>query len=82
MTTARIASVNYAEGYRMEVSLQNGHEIIYNMEHKLTTARFGELAEWDVFISGKIADSGKVIRWNDRIEISLEEMMLCVADAL
>lgn len=82
MTTARIARVNYEEGYRMEVCLQNGHEIIYNMEPKLTTARFGELAEWDVFISGKIADSGKVIRWNDRIEISLEEMMLCVADVL
>lgn len=72
---ARIEDIAYEDGYRIAIFLQNGHKITYNMKPKLMTARFRELSDWEIFKFGKISDSGKSIIWNDRTELSLDEIL-------
>lgn len=78
MPGARIKKVSYMENYQLDIMLGNGHRIIYNMEPKLITARFRDLSDRKLFYAGQITDNGKVIRWNENTELSINEIMLHV----
>lgn len=60
------------DDYRLEVLLENGSSIILNLESRLQTARFGMLADKELFLSA--STDGKCIRWGNFIEISLTEV--------
>lgn len=80
MTEPRIKNVTYEKEYRISIQLQNGHGIIYNMQPKLTTARFRDLECWDIFQAGTVSDSGKSIIWNKHTELSIDEILLQIKD--
>lgn len=81
MTEVKIAEVEYEKGYWMSVRLNNGNTIRFCMEPKIVTARFRDLADWEVFHRGEISKCGRLITWNDNTEISIEEILLYVRSA-
>lgn len=82
MVTDRIKQAKYEEDYQIIILFQNGNEVIFNMKPKLVTARFHDLEDWDLFCRGKVSKCGKIIKWNDNTELSVEEIMLQVKNAL
>jgi Protein of unknown function (DUF2442). len=46
---SRIKSVTPLDGFRLEIMLDNGSEIILNLESRLHTVRFGILSDKDFF---------------------------------
>lgn len=76
MALPRINEVIYEEGYKILIILQNDKRITYDIEPKLVTARFKDLENREVFLSGKVTDAGKMIKWNENTEISIEEIIL------
>lgn len=76
MVETEIKAVEYGEEYQILVFLKNGDKLVCDMKPKLITARFRDLADWEVFCSGRIGKSGRIIKWNDNTEISVDEMML------
>lgn len=75
MTDARMKKVVFQEGYKLDIFLDNGHQIIYNLGPKLETARFQELSDWDVFTKGQLVGE-KRICWATGAELSLNEIFL------
>lgn len=75
MQNLRIDNVQYLDRYKLNISLSNGHKILFDLEPKLKTARFQELMHEEIFKRGTIVD-GKIIRWTEQVEISLEELLL------
>lgn len=74
MTDVKINHVQFLEHYRMDIALDNGHRVIYNLKPKLTTVRFKELEDWEVFSKGKIV-LGTRICWYTGVEVTLNEIM-------
>ncbi|MBF4691959.1 DUF2442 domain-containing protein [Fusibacter ferrireducens] len=60
------------EDYCIEVSLENGSRIILNLESRLKTVRFGALSDKTFF--KKATTDGSYIRWDNRVEISVNEV--------
>lgn len=75
MADTRMQEVQFQEGYRLDILLDNGHRIIYNLEPKLVTARFQELASREAFYDGYLLD-GKRICWKSGAELTLDEILL------
>ncbi len=60
------------EDYCLEVLLENGSSVILNLESRLTTVRFGMLSDKEFFY--RVTTDGSYIRWDNRIEISVNEV--------
>ena len=60
------------QDYRLEVMLDNGSSITLNLAGRLSNVRFSLLADQDFF--GRVTTDGKYIRWEDKIEISVNEV--------
>lgn len=60
------------QDYRLEVMLDNGSSITLNMAGRLSNVRFSLLADQDFF--ARVTTDGKYIRWEDKIEISVNEV--------
>lgn len=69
---SRIKSVVPKEDYRLEVQLDNGSSITLNLENRLQTVRFGILSDKQFF--KKAVTDGICIRWDNKIEISVNEV--------
>lgn len=69
-----IKSVVPKENYHLEVNLDNGSSIILNLENKLGTVRFGMLADNHFF--HRATTDGVNIKWDNKIEISINEVFL------
>lgn len=68
----QIKSVTPNDDYRLEVQLENGSSIILNMADRLNTVRFGLLEEKDFF--QRATTDGTLIKWDNKIEISANEV--------
>lgn len=68
----QIKEVTPKEGYQLEVTLDNGSIIILNLNPKLDTLRFGLLRDAAFF--GRAETNGKVISWDDKMELSASEI--------
>ncbi len=60
------------EGYCLEVQLDNGSSVILNMEKRLGTVRFGVLSDMELF--SRATTDGSYIRWDNMLEISINEV--------
>ena len=69
---SRIKSVVPKEDYKLEVLLDNGSCITLNLESRLQTVRFGMLADKQFFKTA--TTDGTYIRWDNKIEISVNEV--------
>lgn len=74
VSDVRMTGVKFLEDYRLEVYLTNGHEVIYNLQPKLVTARFKGIDEWERFSRGKIINGSRIV-WEDNMELSLDEIL-------
>lgn len=69
---SRITNIVPQEDYRLEVQLDNGSSITLNLESRLQTVRFGMLADKELF--ARATTDGSYIRWDNIIEISVNEV--------
>lgn len=69
---SRIANVTPRDNYRLEVQLDNDSSITLNLESRIHTIRFGLLADKEFF--KQATTDGCFIRWNDKVEISVNEL--------
>lgn len=60
------------DDYKLEVLLENGSSITLNLESRLQTLRFGILADKEFF--RKATTDGSYIRWDNKLEISVNEV--------
>lgn len=60
------------DDYRLEVQLDNGSSVTLNLESRLQTVRFGQLADKELF--KRAVTDGSYIRWNGKVEISVNEL--------
>lgn len=67
-----IKNVVPKENFRLEVQLDNGSIVILNMENRLQTLRFGMLSDKEFFKN--VITDGHFIFWDDKIEISINEV--------
>lgn len=75
MADNKIAKAKCADGYQLEIYLDNGDRISYDLKPKIVTARFQELRDEEVFRTGYVPD-GKRICWKTGAELTLDEIML------
>lgn len=75
MINVYIQEINFFEGYKIELCLSNQHRIVYDMTFRIKTARFLVIKDPDIFKQAKIIN-GKIIRWANNVEVSLEEIMI------
>lgn len=66
--------VQFLEGFFIRITMSDGQVIRYDFRNKLSTARFKDIDNWDVFCQGLLVD-GKIIRWHHGIEILLDEIL-------
>ena len=69
---SRITRVVPKEDYRLEVQLDNGSSISLNLKSRLETIRFGMLSDKEFFKTA--TTDGICIRWDNKIEISVNEV--------
>ena len=70
---SRIMSLTPKEDYHLEVVLDNGSSVTLNFMNRLHTARFGMLTDKEFFCC--VSTDGKYIRWDNKVEISLNEVI-------
>lgn len=68
----RIKEVVPQEDYKLFILLDNGSSITLNMKGRLNTVRFGMLADKEFF--NKVTSDGSFLRWDNKIEISMNEI--------
>lgn len=69
---SHIIKVIPKEDYCLEVLLENGSSVILSLKSRIGTVRFGMLAEKDFF--QQATTDGSYIRWDNKIEISVNEV--------
>ena len=79
MASLWIEDIRFRKDYLIEITLSNHHKIIYDIKPKLITARFRDLEDEELFLSGRLFD-GNTICWSPGIELSLEEIMINISN--
>lgn len=69
---SKITGLVPQEDYRIEVLLDNGSSVTLNLESRLETIRFGMLADKELF--RRAVTDGSYIRWDNKVEISVNEL--------
>lgn len=67
-----IKAVHVQKEYQLEVRLDNGSNIVLNMQPKLHTMRFGLLRNPEFFQCAET--DGSMIFWEGKVEISISEV--------
>jgi len=70
--SSHITDVVPKDDYRLEVLLDNGSSVMLNLKSRLQTIRFGILSDKELFKTA--TTDGIIIRWGDKIELSLSEV--------
>lgn len=70
---SHIEKVVPIEDYTLEITLENGSNFVLYLGGKLQTMRFGMLADKEFF--KRVTTDGIFIRWDNKIEISLNEVL-------
>jgi hypothetical protein len=72
ITASKIVGVIPKEDYSLEVVLDNESSVKLSFKRRLGTARFGILADQELF--RKVTTDGICVLWEDKIEISMSEV--------
>ena len=67
-----IKEVHAKKDFRLEVILDNGSNIVLNMQPKLHTMRFGLLRDPEFFRC--VETDGSMIYWDSKVELSISEV--------
>lgn len=70
---SRIINVTPLEDYQLEVDFDNGSRFTVSFQSKLSTIRFGVLADKEMF--ARATADGTCISWDGKIEISISELL-------
>ena len=70
----RALAVEFLDGYRIAVTLENGSSFVYDLSPKLTTMRFAPLRNVELFTQGVLTDNDH-IRWTDTTILYIHEML-------
>jgi hypothetical protein len=68
----RIMKVIPMDDYSLMVQLDNGSSVILNLKNKLGTIRFGIISDIELF--RRAITDGSFIRWDNKLEISVNEV--------
>lgn len=69
---SRILSVTPKDNYCLDIVLDNGTRVMLSLESRLHTVRFSMLSDKVYFDT--VTTNGSCVMWNNRIEISLNEV--------
>lgn len=70
----RIVSVKANNAYMLEIQLDNGHKIIYDMKPRLRTVRFCELTDLNRFQDVQIENENTLV-WDSFCQITIDEII-------
>ena len=70
----RIVNAKACNDYMLEIQLDNGHKIIYDMKPRLQAVRFCKLNELNRFKDFKIENRNTLI-WDSLCQITIDEIM-------
>lgn len=70
----RIVSVKANDAYMLEIQLDNGHKIIYDMKPRLRTVRFCELTDLNRFQDVQIENENTLV-WDSFCQITIDEII-------
>ena len=70
----RIVSVKAKDAYMLEIQLDNGHKIIYDMKPRLRTVRFCELTDLNRFQDVQIENENTLV-WDSFCQITIDEII-------
>jgi Protein of unknown function (DUF2442). len=73
---SRIEKVIPKEKHCIEIIFENKSSVILNLESKLQTVRFKALTDEALF--RRVTTDGNYIRWDKKVEISVEEIFQLV----
>ncbi len=72
----RITQVKPLEDYCLEIQFENGSSIILCLRDRLSTVRFGLLEDEAFFHT--VSTNGNCIRWGNKLELSVSEIVQLV----
>lgn len=75
MYLLKITEVKFLANYILDISLSNGHSIMYDITPQIHTARFQSLQNHSLYQEGHLSSAG-VIYWMCGIELTLEEILM------
>jgi len=70
---SKIVNVIPNNDYTLTITLGNNHQIIYDMEPRLQTVRFGKLTDWEQFKAVRV-EHGNTLVWGGLCEITIDEI--------
>lgn len=70
----RIVSVKANAAYMLEIQLDNGHQIIYDMKPRLRTVRFCKLTDLNRFQDVQIENENTLV-WDSFCQITIDEII-------
>jgi hypothetical protein len=69
---SQITKVRALENHQLEAALDNGSSVTLDLKPRLNTLRFAVLKDEALF--RRAATDGYVIRWDNKVEISVSEL--------
>lgn len=66
--------VEFEENHILRIILDNGMQIQYDMRPELKKIRFKDIEDMEEFRKGTLINH-KLIRWNELLELTLEEII-------
>jgi hypothetical protein len=75
---SKIVKVIPNKDYTLAITLNNHHQIIYDMESRLKTVRFGELADLERFKAVRVEHDNTLV-WGSLCEITIDEIFSMMA---
>ena len=74
MKVGFIKSVTALNDWRLLVEMETGSVMVVDLSHKLDTARFGDLRDFELFRS--VSTDGDIVLWGDgRVRLTARELM-------
>ncbi len=70
----KIKEVTANDDYTLAITLDNRHQIIYDMKPRLQAVRFSELSDINKFKTIRIENSNTII-WDEMRQITLDEII-------
>ncbi len=74
---SRITTANPKDDYSLEIHLDNGHIVIYNMKQRLKTIRFSKLSNHQVFQTFHIENENTLV-WDNLCQITIDEIFCSI----
>lgn len=75
MRRLKITAIRFLADYKLDISLSNGHGILYDISPQINTVRFLSLQNNSIYKNGSLL-ADDVISWPSGTELTLDEIFL------